>query len=49
MDIIDEYRSRLFKWQEDNKEHEEPKKDNKEAELLLWRERIRRLSNLIYP
>ena len=49
MDIIDEYRSRLFQWQKDNKEHEEPKKDNKEAELLLWRERIRRLSNLIYP
>lgn len=49
MDIIDEYRSRLSKWLEDNKESEEPKKDNKEAELLLWRERIRRLSNLIYP
>jgi len=27
---------------------EEPKV-NKEAELLLWREKIRRLSNLIYP
>lgn len=53
MDIIDEYRSRLFQWQKDNKESEEPKADskveNREAELLLWRERIRRLSNLIYP
>jgi hypothetical protein len=30
-------------------ENKEPKVENKEAELLLWRERIRRLSNLIYP
>lgn len=52
MDIIDEYRNRLFKWQEDNKEPEKPKAgkvENKEAELLLWREKIKRLSTLIYP
>ena len=52
MDIIDEYRSRLFKWQEDNKEPEKPKADkveNKEAEVLLWREKVKRLSTLIYP
>lgn len=52
MDIIDEYRSRLFQWQKDNKESEEPKADkveNKEAEVLLWREKVKRLSTLIYP